>query len=59
MSLAYSKCTITFKPKDRRRAEREYSDRSLIEILGNRAIGYSLRGTDIENGKKVRKFCYL
>jgi hypothetical protein len=53
MSLAYSKCRITFIPTDTQRPTREYSDRSLIEVRHDANEDYILRGLDIQNNKAV------
>jgi hypothetical protein len=54
MSLeAYSRCRIQFIPIDKRRSQRDYSDRSLIELRLDGAGEYSLRSVDVENYRTV------
>jgi hypothetical protein len=54
MSIAaYSTCRIQFIPSDGQRSERDYSDRSLIELRQYDFADYSLRALDIEHNKQV------
>lgn len=56
MSLeAYSKCRIQFRSNDTGRPERDYSDRSLIELRNDGDGQYTLRGVDVANNKTVWK----
>ena len=49
----YSTCRIQFIPNDGKRSERDYSDRSLVELRQYDFIDYSLRALDIQNNKEV------
>jgi len=40
-------------PTGKRRSQRDYSDRSLIELRLDGTGAYSLRGVDVENNKAV------
>jgi hypothetical protein len=53
--VAFSTCRIRFAPNDRTRDEREYSDRSLIELRQYDFANFSLRAIDIEHNKEVRE----
>jgi hypothetical protein len=53
--VAFSTCRIQFIPNDQQRTEREYSDRSLIELRQYDFANYALRALDIENNKEVGK----
>jgi hypothetical protein len=56
MSLvAYSTCAIQFIPNDKQRADRLYSDRSLIHLMQIDFGDYSLQALDIANNKAVRR----
>jgi len=49
----YSSCRVQFTPNDPQGAERNYSDRSIIELRQYDFATYSLRALDIE--KKIEK----
>jgi hypothetical protein len=51
-NVAYSTCAIRFSPNDSR-PYRDYSDRSIIELLGHSYANYSLRAVDVTNNKQV------
>jgi hypothetical protein len=52
--LIYSTCRIEFTPKNKELPERNYSDRSVIEIRQyENNTDYSLRAIDIQNNKTV------
>jgi hypothetical protein len=52
--IVYSTCHIEFTPMNRELPERNYSDRTIIEIrqYGNNN-DFSLRAIDVENNKTV------
>jgi hypothetical protein len=50
--FTYSQCAIRFTPNDSR-PERNYSDRSIIELREHDFADYSLRAIDVTNNKKV------
>jgi hypothetical protein len=52
-SISYSTCRIQFIPTDQQRSERNYSDRSTIELRQYEFPDYSLQALDIENNKEV------
>ncbi len=52
-SLSYSTCRIQFIPTDRQRPERNYSDRSIVQLKQYDFGDYSLQALDIENNKEV------
>ncbi|CAF1168459.1 unnamed protein product [Rotaria sordida] len=52
MSVAsYSRCRIRFVPNDQQSSERNYSDRTLIELRQYDFGDYSLRAIDVDNNK--------
>jgi hypothetical protein len=52
--IIYSTCRIQFIPNNKAIPERNYSDRSTVEIWQSENItDYSLRAIDIENNKAV------
>ena len=54
MSVAgYSPCRIQFIPNDRQLAERNYSDRSVVELRQRDFADYIIQALDIENKKTV------
>jgi hypothetical protein len=50
---SYSQCRIQFIPNDGQRSEKDYSDRSLVELRQYDFSDYSLRALDIPNNKEV------
>ena len=53
--IAFSTCRIRFAPNDSDRDERDYSDRSVIELRQYDFANFSLRAVDIEHNKEVRE----
>lgn len=51
--VGFSTCRIQFIPNNRTGGERNYSDRSLVELRENDLANYLLRALDIENNKEV------
>ncbi len=49
----FSTCRIQFIPNDQQYAERNYSDRSLIELRQHDFANFTLRALDIDNKKEV------
>jgi hypothetical protein len=49
----FSTCRIQFIPHDQQRAERNYSDRSTIELRHHDFANFTLRVLDIDNNKAV------
>ncbi|CAF4607069.1 unnamed protein product [Rotaria sp. Silwood1] len=47
--ITFSKCRIQFIPNDRQRPERNYSDRTLIELRQYDFLDFSLRAVDVDN----------
>jgi hypothetical protein len=53
--VAFSKCRIQFIANDQQRTERDYSERSLVELRQYDFANYSVRALDIEHNREVRK----
>jgi len=53
--IGFSTCRIQFIRNDQPRAERNYSDRSLIELRQHDFANFTLRALDIDNNKVVWK----
>jgi hypothetical protein len=51
--VSYSACRIQFIPTDRQLSERNYSDRSTIQLRQYEFPDYSLQALDIENNREV------
>jgi len=51
--VGFSTCRIQFIPNDQQYAERNYSDRSLIELRQHDFANFTLRALDIDNKKEV------
>jgi hypothetical protein len=51
--VEFSTCRIQFIPNDQKRANRNYSERSLIELRQYDYPNYVLRALDIDNKKEV------
>jgi hypothetical protein len=51
--LGYSTCRIQFIPNDKQRGERNYSDRSLLQLKQYDFGDYSLSALDIANKNEV------
>lgn len=49
----FSTCRIQFIPNNRPNAERNYSDRSLVELRQHDFADYAIRTLDIDNNKEV------
>ncbi len=53
--MAYTTARIQFISNDRQGTEREYSDRSLIQLIEIDFPNAVLRALDVDNHKQVRK----
>ena len=49
----YSKCRIQYVPNDHQRPNREYSDKSQLQLLYYAENSYSLTGIDVANNNSV------
>ncbi len=53
--IMYSTCRMQYTLNNEENPEREYSDRTLIELRESGNQGFALRALDIEHNKTVRK----
>ena len=51
--VGFSRCRIQFTRKGEQRAERDYSDRSVVELRQYDFANFSIRALDIENNREV------
>lgn len=52
--VGFSRCRVQFIRNGEQRAERDYSDRSVVELRQYDFANYSIRALDIENNREVR-----
>ena len=52
--VQFSKCSITFRPNNRTGQEKNFSDRSVIELREVDFLHYIIRAVDVANENKVR-----
>jgi hypothetical protein len=54
--IGYSTCRIQFIPNNKQIPERNYSERSIVEIRQfDNITDYSVRAIDVENNNTVKK----